>query len=169
MAIERQTYTRFRVVCPECGHVGSARWSSRANEVKCRECGKQFPTHGNTYRPVTGGMTDEEVRQHRRDMQRAARARRRDHYRAKARERYAAWAMQATPEERERQAERVREYLHADPAREQANRERVRKWAKEHPERARERRRRWYAEHKHELKMRRVEAELRERKERECA
>lgn len=101
MAIERKTYTRFRVVCPECGHVGSARWVSRANG--------------------------------------------------------------------EQEAARVREYLHADPAREQANRERVRKWDKEHPERARERSRRWYAEHKHEVKMRRVEAELRERKERECA
>lgn len=52
--------TRFRVVCPECGEVGTARWVGRPGEVACRKCGAVFGYCGNTYRPVTGGMTDEE-------------------------------------------------------------------------------------------------------------
>lgn len=60
--------TRFRVVCPECGRVGPARWTPAFCRVRCAKCGVAFDYRGNTYRPVTGGMTDEERRERRREL-----------------------------------------------------------------------------------------------------
>lgn len=52
--------TRFRVACPECGEVATARWTLDCGVVRCRSCGAAFPYRDHTYRPVTGGMTDAE-------------------------------------------------------------------------------------------------------------
>lgn len=52
--------TRFRVVCPECGAVATAKWTLDCGVVRCRSCGSAFPYRDHTYRPVTGGMTDAE-------------------------------------------------------------------------------------------------------------
>lgn len=64
--------TRFRVACPECGTVATATWAASPGTVRCRACGARFPCRGNTYRPVTDGMTDEERRErkHRLDRER---------------------------------------------------------------------------------------------------
>lgn len=63
--------TLFRVVCPECGRVGTARWMPECFRVRCPACGATFDYRPNTYRPVTGGMTDEERREHELEMKRA--------------------------------------------------------------------------------------------------
>ena len=52
--------TLFQCVCPECGRVGAVSWCREYNVVKCRGCGARFDYTSHTYRPVTGGMTDEE-------------------------------------------------------------------------------------------------------------
>ncbi len=57
--------TAFQLVCPECGRVGQARWTARENRVRCLGCKQEFPTKGNTYRPVTAGMSEEERRERR--------------------------------------------------------------------------------------------------------
>ena len=156
MSANKRRKTRFRTVCPSCGRIGTAEWRTRTFEVRCPGCGAAYDYRGNTYRPVTGGMTEEERRRHTRDVQNALRARNREHYRAKARERYARWAMSAAPEEREREAARVREWTHSDPARVEANRERVGRWQRENRERYNARHRAWCREHKHERKVREV-------------
>lgn len=160
MGADGHRRTRFRTVCPSCGRVGTAEWRARAFEVRCPGCGGAYDYRGHTYRPVTGGMTDEERRRHRRDVQNALRARNRGRYRAKARERYAKWAVSATPEDREREAARVREWVRADPARVEANRERAGRWQRENRERYNARHRAWRREHRHEIKVREVMRKL---------
>ena len=68
--------TRFRVVCPECGAVATARWTLDTGVVACRTCGARFAYRGHTYRPVTGGMTEEERAEYFRDSKRASDRRR---------------------------------------------------------------------------------------------
>ncbi len=54
----------FKVVCPECGSIESARWVPGAFMVACRGCGHRFDYRGHTYRPVTGHMTEAERKEH---------------------------------------------------------------------------------------------------------
>lgn len=62
--------TACRTKCPHCGHVGMALWTLTEDVCKCRSCGKKFRFKANTYRPKTGGMTNEERRAYYRSLRR---------------------------------------------------------------------------------------------------
>lgn len=62
---------------------------------------------------------------------------------------------------REREGARVREWVRADPARIEANRERAGRWQRENRERYNARHRAWRREHRHEIKVREVMRKLR--------
>lgn len=148
-----ERWTRFRTVCPSCSRVGTAVWLPEDFAVKCPGCGERYDYRQNTYRPVTGGMDDEERRRHRSEVRRDYYRRNADREKAMARERYAAWANSATPEEREREAARVREYRHASPERMQANRDRAARWQREHRDERREYMRAWREAHREHIKV----------------
>lgn len=124
---ELKVVTKFQVVCPECGHVGLARWTKVENIVICRRCKEEFDYRSNTYRPVTGGMTDEE---------------RAEYYRIKQKEH------DQTPARKEYHRQNARRYYYA-------NREKVAKKQHEYylknkeKKCARERKR--YYEHREEI------------------
>lgn len=160
MSANKRRKTRFRTVCPFCGRIGTAEWRTRTFEVRCPGCGGSYDYRGQTYRPVTGGMTEEERRAHKREVQGMWYRAHAEEQMAKARDRYAAWANSATPEEREREAARVREYGHSSPERMQANRDRAAKWYRENRERRREYMREYNRNHRFEKKLSRVRREL---------
>lgn len=56
--------TMFRCVCPECGSVSRMVWQKAENIVMCPYCHARFDYRANSYRPVTGGMSDEERAEH---------------------------------------------------------------------------------------------------------
>lgn len=147
--------TRFRVVCPECGRAGIASWTRQENVVSCRGCGHQFDYHGHTYRPLTGGMTEEERAEREREW-------RREYERTPERLRaHAERSRVYYREHREEIAERSR-------ARYQRNRARILAQQREHRARNRDdinrKRRERYASKKHEVKLARVRRELERRR-----
>lgn len=81
--------TRFRVACPECGAVATARWALDCGVVRCRSCGAAFPYRDHTYRPVTGGMTDAEREERRLAVHHECDRRRREAIRADSFKRFA--------------------------------------------------------------------------------
>ena len=118
--------TKFRVVCPACGRVGLASWTRTENQVKCRGCGEAFDWRGHAYRPVTGGMTEDERREHARARGRAYRDEHREELNAKGRAYYHA--------NREECLARHRRYCaeHREELAEKAKARRVAKWRAEH-------------------------------------
>ena len=155
-------HTRFRTVCPRCGHVGRARWSHELNVASCVACGSKFDPYRNAFRPVTGGMTDEERAEYYRESRRRLnRERRRDpdkmrHDRKMERLRH------DSDEYRAMQRERSHAYYleHRD---EINARRRVGNLTHEELDRRRERDRRYYAEHRDAINFRRNKRKLAER------
>lgn len=133
--------TRCTVVCPACGHRGIASWTRKLNWVKCRDCGEKFNYLEHTYRPVTGGMTDEERRRHRLEVGNAWRAAHREEVNAQARDRYRA--------NREKEVARSHRYYEAH--REEVN-ERSLAYYHAHKEECLARQRRYREEHREELR-----------------
>lgn len=142
--------TRFRAECPECGRVGVAMWTFDLNVARCLGCGARFDPYKHAYRPVTGGMTDEEREAYLREQQREC-ARRRyadpdvrarkllymhdrcttDEYRRMRRERYAC----RSQDERDRDHERrARRWASMTPEQRERKRERDRDYYREHRE-----------------------------------
>lgn len=52
--------TKFRCVCPKCDRVSRMVWRHEENMVRCPHCREVFDYRSHTYRPVTGGMTEDE-------------------------------------------------------------------------------------------------------------
>lgn len=101
-------YTRFTTVCPKCGFRGLSKWTSEQNVVRCRECGDTFDYRGNTWRPVTAGMTDDERKEHERTYQKSydSTPERREHNRRNSRRYYAIHREEINRKRRERYARR---------------------------------------------------------------
>lgn len=57
--------TKFRVICPECGHVGVSAWTLEENVVSCRKCKAKFDYRKHTFKPVRGRMSEDEWNAHR--------------------------------------------------------------------------------------------------------
>lgn len=161
--------TRFRTVCPSCGRVGTAVWMPEDFAVRCPGCGERYDYRRHTYRPVTGGMDEDGRRMHKSEVRRDYYRRNANREKARARERYAAWAKSATPEEREREAARVSAYRHASPERMQANRDRAAKWQREHREERREYERKWREAHREHIKVSAAKRRLAKRREKRDA
>ena len=133
--------TKFSVVCPACGRRGLANWTRTPNQVKCRRCEASFDYREHTYRPVTGGMTDEERSRHEKERARAYDAAHREQRAAKSRRFYA--------KNREKCLAQRRAYIAAH--REEIN-AKNRAYYHAHKEECLERHRRYYAEHREELR-----------------
>lgn len=144
---------RFRTVCPGCGHVGHARWTCDLNVAKCGACGERFDPYEHTFRPVTGGMTEDErrARASRMSVERQRERYRSDPaYRADVLEKNRLYKRtDAAWEKRKRYDQRYRE-LHRD---EIAARRAARMADPEYRELVREYNRAYYAEHREEILM----------------
>ena len=135
--------TKFQVVCPACARRGIADWTRTTNLVKCRGCGETFDYRDHTYRPVTGGMSDEERARYEKERERAYCAAHREERAAKSRRHYA--------ENREKCLARHRRY-YAEHREEIGERARAYYYA--HKDEILAQRRRYRAEHREELRVR---------------
>lgn len=128
--------TKFRVVCPECGRIGSAKWGRELNEVRCLGCGEAFDYRGHTYRPVTGHMTEEERIEYRK---------------------YREWQRwyDSTPARRQHNRENAARYYRAH--RDEIN-EKARAKRRENADELRAKARAYYHDHRDEICARRREA-----------